>query len=129
MKVSFELKGTKELSARLKRLGPEAVQAAAASLYQSAEAVMTKSKEICPVQTGALRASGQVGMPEVTGNNVLVELGYGNASVDYAVHVHENLQAFHKPPTQAKFLEQPLKESLKDIEDKLKEDLDRSFQS
>lgn len=31
-------------------------------------------------------------------------VGYGT---DYGIYVHENLTAYHAPPTQAKFLEQP----------------------
>lgn len=41
------------------------------------------------------------------GKDVDVVVGYDK---DYAIYVHENLEAFHKPPTQAKFLEQPLRE-------------------
>lgn len=33
-----------------------------------------------------------------------VVVGY---DTEYAVYVHENLMAYHKPPTQAKYLEQP----------------------
>lgn len=37
----------------------------------------------------------------------IVTVGY---SAEYAIYVHENLMATHKPPTQAKFLEQPIRE-------------------
>lgn len=39
--------------------------------------------------------------------NVKLEVGFG---ASYSVYVHENLQARHAPPTQAKFLEQPARQ-------------------
>ncbi len=30
-------------------------------------------------------------------------------SADYATYVHENLQAYHEPPTRAKYLEEPVR--------------------
>lgn len=36
-----------------------------------------------------------------------VVVGY---TQNYGIYVHENLQAAHRPPTQAKFLEQPARE-------------------
>jgi len=36
-----------------------------------------------------------------------VVVGYG---MPYSVFVHENLECYHKPPTQAKFLEQPARQ-------------------
>lgn len=49
-------------------------------------------------------------------NKLLKEAEDSDASVvvsfstEYAVYVHENLNAHHEPPTQAKFLEQPARE-------------------
>ena len=37
-------------------------------------------------------------------------LGYGGPDAPYAAYVHEILEYNHKPPTQAKFLEQPYEE-------------------
>ncbi len=36
-----------------------------------------------------------------------VVVGY---TANYAIFVHENLEAYHEPPTQAKYLEQPARE-------------------
>lgn len=44
-------------------------------------------------------------------DNVSASVGF---SAPYAIHVHENLEAFH-PVGQAKFLEQPAREREKDI--------------
>lgn len=64
------------------------------------------SEEIVPVRTGNLknsaftRASG-VGTPRPE-----VRVGY---TAGYALYVHENLDAWHKPGKEAKFLEGPFR--------------------
>ncbi len=126
---SVKLDGGDELFRKLKQLGPEALKTAAASLYRSAERTMTRSKEdFVPVDTGALRSTGTVMPPEITQNNITVELGYGGPSVDYAVIVHEDPSAHHKPPTQWKYLETPLKEDEPLIVTDLIHDLNDAFE-
>ncbi len=102
-----------EFSPELKRFFRQAPgqfkQAAARALYQEAELVMGKSKEMCPVDTGTLRDSGYVKPPETTADKVSVEMGYGGAAQEYAIYVHENLNANH-PVGEAKFLEKPVNE-------------------
>jgi hypothetical protein len=80
------------------------------ALKLEAEIEMTESKRRVPVDTGTLRNSGQVGDPEINGRAISVMLSYGGAAKDYAVPVHENLEAFH-PVGQAKYLESVLNES------------------
>lgn len=68
-----------------------------------------KSQELCPVDTGALKASGYL-EAEVFRGGVRAEIGYGRDGIpDYAVAVHE-LPAQHEYPTQYKFLQAPLEE-------------------
>jgi hypothetical protein len=58
---------------------------------------------------------------------VVYEVGY---TAPYAIFVHENLELYHAPPTQAKYLEQPARE-LKEVLraevaiDKIKDQLTR----
>lgn len=76
--------------------------------------VFAKSQELVPVDTGALKASGVfIPAKSVMANyeNPQAYINYGNADVDYALYVHENLEARHEAPTQAKFLETPLAQS------------------
>lgn len=80
------------------------------ALRAEAEIEMTEAKKRTPVQTGALRGSGHVTGPDQVGADIVVKLAFGNASVDYAVKVHENLEAFHRVG-QAKFLESVILES------------------
>ena len=78
---------------------------------------MQKSTPLVPIHTGALRSTDFVERPLSTGNKVSVKCGYGGGAVkvnpetgeattDYAVKVHEDLQAHHTAG-QAKFLERP----------------------
>lgn len=72
----------------------------AAGLVKCAWILLRVSQKYVPVATGALKASGHV---ESSGS------GFGaKASVVYdtlyAIYVHENLNAYHTPPTSARFL-------------------------
>lgn len=82
-------------------LFPEAV---GVGLYLEGEQIMSQSKRETPVDTGRLRSTGYVAPPVRRGTQILVVLGYGT---NYAVFVHENLQARHKVG-KAKYLQDPL---------------------
>lgn len=91
-------------------------------LYREGQGIMSQSRPLVPVLTGALRASGYVDEPviegaELTGQRVSVKLGYGGVASKvnpvtgeragvYALPVHENLEAFHHVGM-AKYLEVP----------------------
>ena|SRR5690242_17900092 len=105
------------ISAMLTKFGETAARALGRQLYLEAEGIMAQSKELVPVDTGTLRASGFVLPPVQDGTVMRVELGYGGpaakinpktgeSSDGYAVYVHENLEAHH-PHGMAKFLEIP----------------------
>lgn len=64
-----------------------------------------KSQEVVPVDTGHLKSSAFT-RGEGEGKNFIVIVGY---TASYAIYVHENPNAFHLPPTQWKFLEDPAK--------------------
>jgi hypothetical protein len=102
--------GGAELIAFIGRLVRAWPMAALAALKAEAEIEMAESQERVPVDTGLLRASGYVAEPEAHGSILSVELGYGGAASDYAVIVHEDLDAIH-PHGEAKYLEGPLVES------------------
>jgi Bacteriophage HK97-gp10, putative tail-component len=107
----FEItfKGQERVERELMRLSRASKVAAGQALREEAEIEMTEAKQRTPVRTGALRASGHVEGPFATGD-VEVLLIFGNAAVDYAAYVHENLEAHHAVG-QAKFLESVLTES------------------
>ena len=111
------MKGASEMRATLKRIAAKFPDRVASALFIEASVEMTESKRRCPVDItpnaphpGQLRASGTVHPPERSGNNISVTLSYGGAAQDYAVWVHEVLDAVH-PVGQAKYLESVLNES------------------
>ena len=111
LRITARLRGSAALRRELKRRGGAAQKALARALFLEGEQIMGKSKRLVPVDTGALRASGHVQLPVIRGKRVSVVLGYGGAAAPYAVFVHEK-QARHNPPTQWKYLEQPLNEAI-----------------
>ncbi len=94
--------------------------------------LLHRSLEIVPVDTGYLKSGGFV-RTDGSGFDAVVTAGYRGA--DYAVYVHENLDAAHGaafnakhadeiaagtehargPNQQAKYLEQPLRDNLPEI--------------
>jgi len=76
------------------------------AVYKFAEAVLTRAKELCPVKTGFLVNSGELGDIMLESGLISVEIGF-NAS--YAGYVHEILTNKH-PQGHAKFLETAINE-------------------
>jgi hypothetical protein len=75
--------------------------------------VFQESQRLVPVDTGMLRASGKFTHPQLGANQPpQAEIEYGGGAVDYALIVHEDLNARHKSPTQAKYLEIPFSRSI-----------------
>ena len=121
---SCNIDGIEDLKAKLLVNGPKARQAVKVELYQFAEEVMTDSKAVVPVLTGALMGTGKV-MPAVeSGDDISVTMGYGDEAVGYALIVHEMLDErrfdsetfqmlnpihWTRPGSGPKFLENPLK--------------------
>jgi hypothetical protein len=66
---------------------------------------MGQSKKLTPVDTGNLKGSHYVKMEESAAGNPVARIG---CTAEYAIYVHENLEAHH-PTGQAKFLETAFK--------------------
>lgn len=82
-------------------------------LHDEMEAIMVRATELCPVDTGTLRDSAKVSPPMRQGAQaVAVEGSFGGNAREYAAYVHERLDVYHEPPTQAKFLETAAIEAL-----------------
>lgn len=100
------------------REGERIASAAAAGLYRAGLEIMRDSLFLCPIDTGTLRSSARVEEPVETPVRISLTLGYGygvqvnpktgHIAAQYAVPVHERLDQHHAPPTQAKYLEQPV---------------------
>jgi len=83
-------------------------------LIDAAYEAFAQSQHEVPVRTGALKGSGSV---VIDGNEV--DIGYGGPSAGYALHVHEDLTAHHRPPTKAKFLEDPVNRVMAGMESRI----------
>lgn len=88
------------------------------ALRVEAENIMAESKDLVPIDTGTLRASGFVAPVRVRGPHVEVEMGYGGAASAYALAVHEHPSehspgswrsgvTWSRPGTGPKYLERP----------------------
>ena len=75
-------------------------------LLKAGLALQRESQKIVPIDTGVLRNSASTRL-EDWGFQSKAIVGY---ETDYAIYVHEDLEARHKPGKQAKYLEQPLRE-------------------
>lgn len=118
------LTGADVLLAGLDQLIEQAPTALAAAIYQEAETIMADSKaNYVPVDTGVLRDSGFVAPPEIDGNVVSVELGYGGAASAYALVQHERLD-YHHTVGGPKYLERPFLDAMNGLEERLADRLE-----
>lgn len=86
-------------------------------IVEALQPSMDESQELVPFRTGALHDSAYG--PEVVarGRGIAVEMGYARGGFPtYAVAVHENIDVFHQPPTQSKFLQSPLEANAEQIQ-------------
>ena len=83
--------------------------------------VFEQSQNLVPVNTGALKESGQI-IEDPNGNFI----SYGSEIVNYAVEVHENLTDFH-PHGQAKYLEVPLVMNARTLREKITNRMNEEF--
>lgn len=98
--------GVRKVQARLQTGRMRCGRGVARGLQKAALYLLGESQKLVPVDTGALRASGQVAVE----GKLLATTAYVFYGTSYATYVHEDLEAFHEPPTQAKYLEQPARE-------------------
>lgn len=78
--------------------------------------IFDESQRLVPVKTGDLKRSGYLEIRTTPGRGSQAEIGYGRGGRPfYAVFVHEMIGLRHDPPTQAKFLQQPLEAQMDQI--------------
>lgn len=99
-----EIQGIDTVVGVLRSAAASANPQLSARIYRAMQVIFKETQRQCPKRTGTLRASGSVSLPD----RGEVSIGYGGPAAEYAVWVHENLQAKHKPPTKAKFVEDPM---------------------
>ncbi|MFI6909655.1 hypothetical protein ACIBKY_50930 [Nonomuraea sp. NPDC050394] len=84
--------------------------AAVNGLRLASEHILTESRAITPVDTARLQQSGAATVDETS---LRAAVSY---DTPYAAIVHEDLQARHLPPGQAKFLEDAAAEAAETVE-------------
>lgn len=102
--------GADKALAQLKKLQVFSPNEFARALSQEAQIEVKACKQVTPVKTGALRASIHLEGPEREGRTIRAWIVAGGPTVDYALIVHEDLDAFHGNG-EAKYIERPLRES------------------
>lgn len=121
MKITFDITGDKELVNALKSGGQLAPRAIAQAIWEEANTIFAKSQILVPVDTGVLRGSGGVSAPQMGNQGYFVDIFYGGPAAPYALYVHEIIGNYHNPPTQAKYLEQPLMEAQSTLQQNIKD--------
>ncbi len=144
--IGMVISGLDSIEEAIKKAPEEAIKIAGRAMHKAGEDVMGESKEkYCPVATGALRGSGYVAPPKKKGEEITVEMGYGGPAAPYALAVHENPRsgktggispsgkqyartmggkATWAEHGEWKYLETPLKQQEKEIEQKIYRDID-----
>lgn len=94
IETTLVLEGSDRFRAMLKSMGRSALPAIAEALHLEAEAVMEDAKtNYVPTVSTNLKGSGFVKPTMITPTGVIVQLGFGNASLKYAKRTHENPRA------------------------------------
>ena len=98
--------------------GVEIIEALKEAMSSAAGQIMVDASYLIPKDTLTAVQSGRAGSIESTTDSYYVEFGFGYGGginpktgkpiEDYIVPLHEILEVHHDPPTQAKFLEEPL---------------------
>ena len=111
--TTFEFKGLAKLTDQLRTLAQRAPGAFRDAWRAEMDIEVVEIKERTPWKTHALQDSIRL-----EGHGAGIRVVAGGGPVDYAVYVHENLDAFH-PHGEAKFIERPLQESAPYLADRV----------
>lgn len=114
--MAFKVTGRGEIEGNLRRIRQQFPAVTARALVEElTEVELPETQALVPIDTGDLLSTGRVTEPVIQRNTVTAGIAYGGEApsgefVDYAVYVHENLDAIH-PVGQAKFVSQPMNEA------------------
>lgn len=123
MATKFTVTGLREMQAKMQRLAQRFPDEVERALHQEAEIEATEAKRRTPVDTGNLRGSIHVEGPTRAGRTVSAAIVAGGPAAPYALHVHEDLEAFHKVG-EAKFIERPLMEAVPHLAERIARRID-----
>lgn len=114
MAGSLTMSGIPEMQRKLRTAARKAPIVFGNALYAEMQIELKEVQRRTPVDTGDLIATERLVGPFMDGTSVVVLMVAGGGTVDYAIKVHEDLEAFHAVG-QAKFMESVLLESRKTI--------------
>lgn len=113
--------GLEKIVRNMRAEGKKRNDALSRGLLKAGLFLKRKSQEVVPVFTGNLKDSADV---KKTGRGArMAVIVYYTAS--YAIYVHENLQARHKPGKIAKFLERPFRENLRTLRQIIRDEVSK----
>lgn len=117
MAARYDITGVTGVFDFFKDLGDAGRVGAAEGLRDAAEVVVEKARFYCPKDTHALEKSIRAVFQAMQdGDRQEVAVTAGDSVAWYAIYVHENLDKWHDPPTQAKFLERAMRECQAQVE-------------
>lgn len=110
MDLQLELEGADRLAKLFVKVSElNKTNALKEAMYAEAQTVLNESKKIVPVDQGTLKRSGEVEAPKVDATGIEIAITYGGAASEYALIVHEDMNARHKDGETAKYLEIPFR--------------------
>jgi len=121
MSFRVNLAGFDNFDLGLTAITQQGFDAVADALTEELQDILDYSRdELCPIESGDLRATAHLDGPHVRGDRIWFVMSYGSdkngtAPAPYAIYVHEDLEAYHDPPTQAKFLEDAIRDQARGI--------------
>jgi hypothetical protein len=114
VRVDVRYKGVKESQRAIRGIGRATNRASIAGITEALSYLLEEAKKITPISTGpsrgTLRDSGKI---IVSKNQSGIAKGTIIFTAPYAVWVHECVTKHHKSPTQAKFLENTVRDPRK----------------
>jgi hypothetical protein len=102
--------GVSEVSGKLREIRMTFPTRMADALMMETEVEATEARRRTPVKTGLLRSTVRAEGPYIKNGVISTAVSAGSAAADYALPVHEDLEAHHRVG-EAKFIESTLKES------------------
>lgn len=102
-----KIEGVRGILRNLRKSKAKSARGLERGLTRAGLFLQRKSQEVVPIDTGALKGSAFT-RKENSGLDTEVIVGY---TQDYAIFVHEDLEARHAPGKIAKFLETPARQN------------------
>lgn len=114
----FKFLGFADVSGKVRQIRMEHPTKAAKAQMRETEVEATSCRRATPVKSGLLRSTVRAEGPWFEGDRIITAVSAGSAAADYALPVHENLEAKHRTGG-AKFIEATLKASSPHMADRI----------